>query len=408
MKKLETTREVNLLALLFAVTYMISYMTRINYGTIISEIAADTQTAKSLLSMALTGSFITYGTGQIISGICGDRFSPKKLVAYGLIVSVAMNLLIPLCTNPYQMLAVWSVNGFAQAFMWPPMVRMMTALLSAEDYKDVTVKVSWGSSCGTIAMYLLSPLIISLFGWRWVFVFSAACGVIMLLVWQKYAHDVSTERTQKSHNGTARHANTQLFTPLMFGVMFAIIMQGMLRDGVTTWMPSYISETYNLSNVISILTGVVMPIFSILSFQVSAQLYRKRFKNPMLCAGVFFGAGAAAAAALFGLTGQNAIFSVVLSALLTGCMHGVNLILIGMIPSFFEKYGNVSTASGVLNSCTYIGSAISTYGVAALSENIGWSYTLLVWLLIAVLGTVSCLVCTRPWQKRFGTEDDET
>ena len=233
------------------------------------------------------------------------------------------------------MLVVWSINGFAQAFMWPPMVRMMTALLSAEDYKDVTVKVSWGSSCGTIAMYLLSPLIISLFGWRWVFVFSAACGVIMLLVWQKYAHDVPTERKQKVQNHATQQANAQLFTPLMFGVMFAIVMQGMLRDGVTTWMPSYISETYHLSNVISILTGVVMPIFSILSFQVSAQLYRKRFQNPMLCAGVFFGAGAAAAAALFLLTGQNAIFSVVLSALLTGCMHGANLILIGMIPSFF-------------------------------------------------------------------------
>ena len=48
----------------------------------------------------------------------------------------------------------------------------------------------------------------------------------------------------------------------LFGVMIAIVMQGMLRDGVTTWMPSYISETYNLSNAIAILTGVVLPVFS--------------------------------------------------------------------------------------------------------------------------------------------------
>ena len=75
---------------------------------------------KTLLYMALTGIAITYGGGQIISGICGDRISPKKLISYGLILTVFMNILIPFCTNHYQMLAVWCVNGFAQAFMWPP------------------------------------------------------------------------------------------------------------------------------------------------------------------------------------------------------------------------------------------------------------------------------------------------
>lgn len=115
--KLNSKKDVNILALLFAVTYMISYITRINFGAIISEMERATGLSRSLLSMSLTGSFITYGTGQIISGICGDRFSPKKLVSYGLIVTVAMNLLIPICKNPYQMLAVWCVNGFAQSFM---------------------------------------------------------------------------------------------------------------------------------------------------------------------------------------------------------------------------------------------------------------------------------------------------
>ena len=45
--------------------------------------------------MALTGSFITYGTGQIISGVLGDRISPKKLVSRGLLVTVLMNVLLP-------------------------------------------------------------------------------------------------------------------------------------------------------------------------------------------------------------------------------------------------------------------------------------------------------------------------
>ena len=90
---------------------------------------------------------------------------------------------------------------------------------------------------------------------------------------------------------------------------------------------------------------------------------------------------------------------VALATMLTGCMHGVNLILICMIPPFFK--GQVSTASGVLNACTYIGSALSTYGIAVLSENIDWSFTLLIWLLIAVLGTVICMSCVKPWEKKY-------
>ena len=39
--------------LLFTITYFVSYITRINYGAIISEMERDTQIARSLLSMAL-------------------------------------------------------------------------------------------------------------------------------------------------------------------------------------------------------------------------------------------------------------------------------------------------------------------------------------------------------------------
>lgn len=401
MSKLESKKQINRWTLLFACTYMVSYVTRTNYGAIISEMQTATSIPKSLLSMALTGSFITYGAGQIISGILGDRISPKRLVSYGLIITILMNLLIPVCTGPYLMLVVWCVNGFAQSLMWPPLVRMMTELLSEEDYKNTVTKVCWGSSVGTISVYLVSPLIISVFNWKWVFVFSAACGAVMLLIWNKYSYEVKSKKCSVSTEKVQNDNRTTLLNPIMLCVMAAIISMGMLRDGVTTWMPSYMSETYHMSNVISILTGVVLPIFSILCYQMAMKLYIRKLRNPLICASVFFSVGAFAALVLFWFTGQNAGFSVLFSAILTGCMHGVNLMLISMIPPFFKKYGNVSTVSGVLNSCTYIGSAISTYGIAVLSEKIGWHDTIFVWFLIALVGSILCLGCVKPWKRKF-------
>ena len=93
--------------------------------------------------------------------------------------------------------------------------------------------------------------------------------------------------------------------------------------------------------------------------------------------------------------------SVLLSALLTGAMHGVNMMLISMLPPYFKRFGLTGTASGLLNSCTYIGSALSTYGVAALSEVAGWKNTVLIWAGIALVGTVLCFACIKSFQRKF-------
>lgn len=402
MQKVQSRKEINGLIILFAMVYMVSYITRTNYATIIAEMENATSFSRSLLSMSITGSFITYGAGQIISGALGDRFSPKKLLLYGLIVTTLCNLLIPVCINPYQMLAVWCVNGFAQSFMWPPTVKLMVVLFDRNEYKKACAKISYGSSLGTIVLYLVSPVIISYFSWRAVFFFAAICGIITIFVWQKICPDVDVSSTVLNKEAPKKEGSLKiLYTPAAVAVMLAIILQGMLRDGVTTWMPTYISDVYSMSSVISILTGVILPIFSIISFALASSLYIHKFKNPILCAGVFFTTGVISAITINLFSGINAAVSMLSFALLTGSMHGANLMLICMLPPFFARRGNVSTITGILNSCTYIGSAISTYGIALLSEKSGWDYTVLMWIIISGTGAVLCFVSGIPLIKKL-------
>lgn len=158
----------------------------------------------------------------------------------------------------------------------------MTLLFNSEGYKEATVNLLWGSSYGTIAVYLISPLLISVFSWKAVFLFCGICGGVMLLIWIRSRFTIVRTQTEAA---TDKGNYRFLFSPLMIGLMIALIRMGALRDGITTWMPSY------------------------------------------------------------------------------------------------------------------IGSAISTYGIAVLSEHFGWQVTLLTWLSIAVTGTCLCLMCIRPWYK---------
>lgn len=386
------------IGLMFAAIYMVSYLTRINFGAVVAQMEQSTGISKKLLSLSLTGSFVTYGVGQVVSGVTVDRISPKKLITAGLAVTALMNFMLPLCGSPYSMLGVWCVNGFAQSMMWPPIVKMMSQLFDEEEYKKVALIVSWGSSVGTIVVYLIVPAVLSAFSWKWVFYICGSAAVITVVLWQFFTYQPGCAVTQTAKDvGSIR----KLFTPLLLGIMGAIVLQGMLRDGVTTWMPSYIIEVYDWNTASSILTGVVLPVFSIISFQVATRLYRKVFTNPLTCAGVFFIVGFVSAVGLYFATGGNAWMSVVLSALLTGAMHGVNMMLISMLPPYFKRVGLTGTASGLLNSCTYIGSALSTYGIAAISEWAGWKNTVLIWTAIACLGTALCFACVKPFRKKF-------
>ncbi|MBQ3088681.1 MAG: MFS transporter [Clostridia bacterium] len=390
-------------AYLFAATYLISYITRINYGAVLVEMVKSTGFSNASLSVALTGSFITYGVGQIISGFMGDKIQPKRLVFAGLLISVFINIIIPFCNNPIQMAVLWSVNGFAQAFMWPPMVRLMVNLFEGDEYRKASVKVSYGSSAGTIVVFLISPLLISLWGWKSVFWVSAVLGVFMLFVWQMLCPKIDSDSDLKGDNNFKFAPPLGRFRiDLLFVlIMMAIVLQGALRDGVTTWTPTYIDDMFKLGSALAILTSVVLPIFSMVCHGFGGWLYYKVFKSPVLSAGVIFGVGSIAAAILYLLNGGSAVISIVCLAVLVGAMHGVNLMLICMVPSFYKSTGKISLVSGLLNSCTYVGSAVSTYGIALLTDNSGWSVTVGVWALIAVLGTAVCFVTIPLWNRKF-------
>ena len=120
---------------LCCLAYFTSYLTRTNYGAAIAEIIYSMGITKTQASMAVTGSFITYGAGQVLNGIIGDHIKPRTMIFSGLFIASACNILMSALSNVYIMTAVWCINGFAQSMMWPPLARIMAENLSPDNYK---------------------------------------------------------------------------------------------------------------------------------------------------------------------------------------------------------------------------------------------------------------------------------
>jgi sugar phosphate permease len=149
---------------------------------------------------------------------------------------------------------------------------------------------------------------------------------------------------------------------------------------------------------VSILTGGVLPVFSILCIAGANLLYRKVIKNEMLCSAVIFAVGCVSAVLLSVFRSSNPLLSVLFLALLSGSMHGVNLMLTCMVPPHFAQFGRTALVSGGLNSCTHVGAALSTYGIALFTESFGWDGTILLWAGIALAGTLVCFLVSIPWR----------
>lgn len=202
------------------------------------------------------------------------------------------------------------------------------------------------------------------------FLAACLCGVGAALVWRRHCPVLPAQPAGRPSQKAG--GKSPLLLPLVWAILLAIVLQGMLRDGITTWMPVYIDQTFRLGSTFSIFSGTVLPLFSLAAIQGASWLHRRAFPNPILCAGVIFGLGAFCGAGLALFPGASPALSIGLSALLTGCMHGINLLLIGVLPAYFKKFGQVSLLSGVLNAFVYVGSALSAYGFAAAAELSGW------------------------------------
>lgn len=392
---------------IFAALYFTSYITRINYSAVFIEIVQQEGFVKTQAAAALTVSAVAYAAGQLISGYLGDKMKPAHLILGGLACASAVNLFLPFCQSAGQMAVLWGINGFAQAMIWPPMVKLMIDLFDEDTYRRACVRVSWGSAIATICVYLTVPLILRIAGWHWVFFSAAALGSCVCVLWAVLSRNMNSgQRSAQKIKPRWEGANIRQITAVLAIVMPAVILQGILRDGISSWLPALVAESFSLSNAISILSGVVLPIFTMICLQAAAYGSKKLIKNEMTGTAVFFGAGSAALALL--MFSDSAVVSVLAAAAAQGMMHGVNYLLICLVPAHFSKYRCTALISGSLNCCTYIGSAVSAWGTAAIAQSGGWSAVAVVWLAVALAGGILCLCGAGLWRRFRGLPEEKS
>ncbi len=397
--KLTDKKSIRMLSMLGWLVYFSGYITRLNFDAILVEFLQAEGIMKSAAAPITTALLITYGTGQLISGYLGDRVPPRFLIFGGLLVASVCNIIMPLVSPAIPIMTlVWGINGIAQAMMWPPLVKICSNALSEEDYTRLMPLIGTSCAVATIAVYLVSPLIIHLANWKAVFTIAASVAAAVAVIWaimtrpllKKVSFAPVVNKKKKVAEKPVGHCPAWTLLPAILG---SIAVLGILKDGIKTWMPTFMSETFRLESTVSILLGVVLPLSHMsLDFLVYRILvWMKRDVFAALC--VSYGA-TAVFLLLLSLSGLNSmLLSTVFIAIASGGLHIVNALQTYYLPELFGGKEKISFYAGLVNSATCVGSAVSIYLVAVISEMYGWNTTIVSWMIFAFVGLLLTLLC---------------
>lgn len=399
-----------LLCILLSALYFTSYVTRINFSAVMADMIQNEVLTKPQAGLIGSALFFTYGFGQILSGLLGDKLSANKIICTGLITTVVCNFLMPICNSPSLMVIIWGVNGLAQAFFWPPIVKLMATLLSEKEYSKCALYVSIAMNAATILIYAVVPVFTAYLNWKAAFFVSSAWAAIFFVIWIFGYSEVEKRRVDKEIEKNKSNENDEKITQdfklsrlfVISGCIFifaAIVFQGFLRDGIQSWLPTFFTDVFNMSSSSAIFSNVLIPIFNVAITYLAIFLYNKVFKNEVKASLVYFILVTILCAVLSVFYKSSAALCLVTAALITGLLHAINSMLISFLPRRFVFCGKVSTVSGVANAFTYVGSTASSYGIAAIAENMGWQASLISWAIIGFLGFIVCAIAFSRWTK---------
>lgn len=391
------------------VLYCASYFIRTCYAATIAPLAEEGIYSKGEIGLIGTAFFICYGVGQLISGLIGDKINPFFMVMFGSVLGAVCCFLMPAAGSLGVLISVWAANGLFQSMLWSPILRVFSETIDESLSKKAILNIALSLPVGTVLAYLMSSMIIKYLNWKYVFIFGGSVVVIAVL-FAGFAIFCSEKDIEKvpviqkqnaeAHNNVNKKglAAVAVSSGLLF-IMIPSFLHGMMRDGITNWVPAMISEVYGVSTSFSVFVTIALPIFNAFGAYLVTPLYKKLGENEMKTAGV---TGFAALVPLLIMLFMNKLpvyVIIVLLAVTTSVMYALNYLIISLVPVRFSKFGFTSGISGILNSGAHIGCALSSYGFGAISEKAGWSAVIIVWIVSSVLITVFSFASNKRWSK---------
>lgn len=383
--------------------YTIAYIGRYTYTANGVPIMKYFSVNKEEFGLATTFFFFAYGAGQIINGIFCRKYNMRFMVSGALIVSGIINGAVFFGLPFSYIKYIWLVNGFCQSVFWSSLIRILSCYLDGKNMKTAMLVMSTCVTIGTLVIYGISALFALFDGFKYTFLLAAALLTVMFGIWLIYYPFVTKnaklenlpthseeekpkEKVSEKVSGKKTKGTNAVYGFLFILVLFGVyaIISSYVKDGLTTWVPDILNKKYDLSDSLSIILTLVLPIFGLCGATI-AVFMNKYIKDFSDMQGFFFALSAVATLGIVLLFDSGLWYCVlILLGLVSLFMNGVNTIINNIFPLSVGKQHNAGMLAGVLNGACYVGSALSQYIIPLIEKAGGWGTVMNIFLYVFV------------------------
>lgn len=365
--------------------YTMAQVARYSYSSNVTLIEEKYGITHAVSGLPATFYFFAYGIGQIVTGLLCKKYNVRYVVAGALIVSAGCNFLLFLQIDFVFVKYIWALNGFAQSNFWP--LLMLTLGSNIDDkYRSATgIAMSTATAGGTFLSYGISAVFaINKDFYRFTFLVSTVLLPIIAVLWffssKKLKSGVSSSNKEsaattaisQSEKNSSAKKGMSWSTIALLGLFAEFSMMSLaISGGLRQWVPAILKDSYGLEDWMSIFVSVFLPLFSIFASFIAAFLHRK-LKDFVLIVGIMFAVSIGLCCALTVLLSVSWQMVMVIFVLLMLTMGVIQNQMTVIAPLAMHEKANSGFLAGFLNGCSYIGNALSTYGLGLIADNSGW------------------------------------
>lgn len=390
--------------------YAISYVGRKAYDSNINEIMTFFGQEKSVVGLVGTFFFIAYAVGQVIHGLMCKYYNPRIIICVALFLTASINFIVALL--PVNMFWVvkylWLINGFSHATFWSVIILILSKYVANKYKRTSMVALLLPVPIGTFLAYGISALMSYLNNFKYSFILSASLLTLLGIIWlirskalfnacleEKKILDAEIPSFDTQIKQVAKKTKSKIPTSffVMFGVLAIVaIINNLVKDGINTWTPTMLKETYRLENWFSVLLTLTIPLFAVFGSYLSLSLIKKLKNYYALCGVLYLLATIIFVVLIFCLNINTWIITLICFILIVLFMSGVNYIVTCVFPMENSEIANSGMVAGLIDGFCYAGSAIASFALGKIAEIFTWETVMYFLLALTMFATVICFL----------------
>ncbi|MBQ7865718.1 MAG: MFS transporter [Clostridia bacterium] len=381
-------------------TYLSAYLCRVNFSASLTSLSAQLGVDYSLLGTAGAAFFVVYAAGQLVNGFLGDHVNPVRFILTAIFGTVLCNVGVAYAGSFPAIFVLWALNGYFQSIFWSTMIRVLALVTSKGRQGSASASISSAMPAGyLISWCVLAPSFANAHV-RWFFLAPVLITLPMALLWWGREKDLPSMPVKQLKPGKLRDDIRNLLRLVrsehLVLILAACVFHGLIKEGIAFWIPTIIRHETSSAGYTAMALAL-LPAANLAGTLAAKKLLGRFGQKPYRIVAGCFAVMLPLCAATGFCAGVWVLAPMCLISMMSYC---ANTVLLSFIPMQYQARGFVASLVGLLDFCSYMGAAVSTYALGGMMNASGVQGVAPVWLTAAAAAIILLIVGGKHNEKR--------